>query len=183
MSSRRTSLVIAVVLVMAAACDGTLVAPARWNTIAAADRAAQFRTDSASYTFTTGSLGTEGRIRATLTNRSGRTMYFVSCRESTSLSIQRLDGERWTEFWSPVRNLCLSTPITVPNGGSHTFDIRVFAGKAGSNYYPKFESPLTTGLYRVMWHDAYFTYQDQLPWGEPVPESLRVSNRFVINAR
>lgn len=182
MSSHRTSLVIAASLIAATACGGSLVDPPRGNTIAAQHGVAQFRTDSAAYTFTTGSLGTEGRIRATLTNRSGRTMYFVSCRESTSLSIQRLDGSRWTEFWAPVRALCLSAPITVPDGGTHSFDIRVFAGKAGNDHYPKFGSPLRTALHRVIWHDAYFSYQDRLPWGETVPESLRVSNSFVINA-
>jgi hypothetical protein len=33
-----------------------------------------------------------------------------------------------------------------------------------------------------MWHNAYFSYQDRLPWGAPVPESQRVSNSFVIVA-
>ncbi|HYW33477.1 MAG TPA: hypothetical protein VE869_18390 [Gemmatimonas sp.] len=182
----RIRLAMAASLVMSAvtvaACNGSLVDPPRGNTIAAQDSAAQFKTNASSYAFTTTSIATEGSITATLTNRTGRTMYFVNCAGATGVSVQRLDGVRWTEFYAPVRNLCLSAPITVPNGGSHTFDIRVFAGKAGNNYYPKFESPLMTAVYRVMWHDAYFSYQDRLPWGEPVPESQRVSNSFVIRA-
>jgi hypothetical protein len=34
----------------------------------------------------------------------------------------------------------------------------------------------------MKWHDAYFTYQERLPWGEPVAEALRVSNSFSLVA-
>jgi hypothetical protein len=179
---RRIHLAFAALLTFTVACDDAIVDPSRSTTLAAQDSAALFQTDAPAYTFTTTSLGTEGRINATLTNRSGRTMYFVNCRGGTGISIERLEGERWTPFWSPVLLMCLSDPITVPNGGTYTFDIRVFGGRAGSNYHPQFAGPLTTGLYRLKWHDAYFSYQDRLPWGEPVPEAQRVSNSFVITA-
>ncbi|MES2522612.1 MAG: hypothetical protein V4617_07950 [Gemmatimonadota bacterium] len=148
----------------------------------AADSAALFQTDATTYTFATTEAGTQVRLRATFTNRSGRTIYFVNCHGGTSLTVQRLDGATWTDFWSPELPACLSAPITVASDGTHTFEIGVFAEKPGDNYYPKFAGPLTTGLYRVMWHNAYFTYQDRLPWGVPVPESQRVSNSFEINA-
>lgn len=182
MPVRRIHVALAMCLSLSAACNDSVVAPKRPNSVAAQDSAAQFRTDAATYAFTTTSVGTEGRIRATLTNRTGRTMYFVNCNGGTSLAVQRLEGEQWKSFWSPIRTLCLSAPITVADGGTHSFDIRVFGGKNGSNNYPQFVTPLTTGLYRVIWNDAYFTYQDRLPWGEPVPEAQRVSNSFVINA-
>lgn len=182
MSLRRTHLAFAAFLTLAAACDDAIVDPGQSSTLAAQDSAALFQTDATTYRFTTTGYGTEGRLRATLVNRSGRTMYFVNCRGGTSLTLQRLDGQQWTRFWSPVLLMCLSAPITVPDGGTHVFDILVFAGNAGSNYRPQFEGPLRTGLYRVIWHDAYFSYQDRLPWGEPVPEPLRVSNSFVIVA-
>lgn len=180
---RPLQLALAASVALVAACDDAIVDPKRSSTIAAQDSIALFQTDAPAYNFTTTSVGTEGRIVATLTNRSGRTMYFVNCIGATGLSVQRLDGDTWTRIWSPILPACLSAPITVPAGGTHTFDIRVFGGKAGSNSYPQFEGPLRTGLYRVMWHDAYFSYQSGLPWGEPVPESQRVSNSFVITAR
>jgi hypothetical protein len=178
----RIHLALAALLTLGAACSDSVMDPKRSRTIAAQDSAALFQTDAPAYTFTATGLGTEGRIRATLVNRTGRTLYFVNCNGATSLSIQRLDGEGWTWFWSPVLLDCLSPPITVPAGGTYTFDIRVHAGKAGSNQHPQFAGPLRTGRYRVIWHDAYFSYQSRLPWGEPVPESQRVSNSFVIVA-
>ena len=175
MSLRRTHLAFAAFLVLTTACDSAMVEPEP------AGSAALFQTDSATYTFVTTAVATEGRILTTLTNRSGRAMYFVNCSGRTSLSIQRLDGAQWTHFWSPVQLLCLSAPIIVQNGGMQAFDIRVFAGNAGSNVFPKFERPLVTGVYRAIWNEAYFNYQDR-QWSDPVPESLRVSNRFVIRA-
>lgn len=176
---RRIHLAFAALLTLTTACGDAIVEPGL------SDTAALFQTDSTSYTFVTSAVATQGRISTTLTNRTGRAMYFVNCNGGTSLSIQRLDGAQWKHFWSPVQLLCLSPPIVVQNGSTQAFDIRVFAGSAGSNVFPKFERPLVTGVYRVMWNDAYFNYQDRqngVPWSDPVPEALRVSNSFVIRA-
>lgn len=182
MPLRRISLLVTGCALLLASCSDSPFAPTRSSAIAAQDSAALFRTDAATYAFTSTDIGSEGRIRATLTNRTGRTLYFVNCNGGTSLELQRLEGDQWKAFWSPVLLSCLSPPITVPDGGTRLFDISVFAGRTGSKYYPQFASALRTGLYRVIWHDAYFSYQDRLPWGEPVPESQRVSNSFVITA-
>lgn len=182
MTFRLISLASAAALALLTSCGDSAFGPTRSSVIAAQDSAALFRTDSQAYALATTALGTEGRIRATFTNRSGRTMHFVNCGGATMLSMQELVGDRWTEFWSPAIDLCLSPPITVPNGGTHTFDIRVFSGKPGGNASPRFERPLRAALYRVIWHDAYFSYQDRLPWGESVPEPQRVSNSFTLSA-
>jgi hypothetical protein len=101
---------------------------------------ALFQTDSTTYTFVTGEVATEGRITATLTNRSGRTMYFGNCLGGTPMTLQRQEGSGWKDFWSSVQLLCLSPLIVVPDRGTRAFDMRVFAGTAGSNVYPKFPS-------------------------------------------
>lgn len=179
MSIRRIHLAFAAVLTLTTSCGDAMVDPGP------PDTAALFQTDSATYTFVTNAVATQGRILTTLTNRSGRAMYFVNCNRGTGLSIQRLDGARWTHFWSPVQLLCLSPPIIVQNGGTQAFDIRVFAGNAGNNVFPRFERPLVTGVYRVMWNEAYFNdpnRQNGRPSSDPVPEALRVSNSFVIRA-
>ena len=97
------------------------------------------------------------------------------------MSIPRLDGTQWTHFWSLTQLLCFSPPIIVQNGGTQAFDIRVSASKAGNNVFPQVEGLLVTRVYRLVWNEAYFNYLDR-PWSDPVPESLRVSNRFVIRA-
>ena len=175
----RTHLAFAAFLTLTTSCGTAVVEPGP------PEGAALFQTDSATYTFVTTAVATQGRIGTTLINRSGRAMYFVNCNGRTSLSIQRLEAAQWTHFWSPVQLLCLSPPIMVQNGGTQTFDIRDFAGNAGSNVFPKFERPLVTGVYRVIWNDAYFNYRDRqngVPWSDPVPVALRVSNSFVIRA-
>jgi hypothetical protein len=166
------------VLLLCAACGDSAIEPWQVTSFAAQDSVPQFRTDSTTYSLVTNSVGFEARIRVMFTNRSIRTMYFVNCLGATRISIQHFDGTRWSTFWSPIMAACLSAPITVRPGDTYAFEIRVFAGKPGSKVYPQFESTPDAGLYRVIWNDAYFSYQPRLPWGTPVPESQRVSNAF-----
>src|SRR5687767_378077 len=98
-------------LLLALACDDAILDPRRSGALAAQDSAALFHTDATTYAFRSTGVVTEGRIRATLNNRSGLKMYFVNCHGGTSLSLQRLDGARWMPFWSPVLLQCLSPPI------------------------------------------------------------------------
>ena len=68
MSIRRTHLAFVAFLTLATSCDDAMVEPGP------PDTAALFQTDSATYTFVTTAVATEGRILITLTNRSGRAM-------------------------------------------------------------------------------------------------------------
>ena len=37
-----------------------------------------------------------------------------------------------------------------------------------------------SGIYRAVWNSAVTRYQDQLPFGEPLPLAQRTSNRFTL---
>src|SRR5215217_5231115 len=76
------------------------------NGIAA--EAADFQTDSSSYTLRATSAGYEGVIGVTFTNRSDVTANFVNCGGATGVALQKLVGGEWTSVWSPAIPLCLS---------------------------------------------------------------------------
>ena len=59
----------------------------------------------------------------------------------------------------------------------------MFGGYPGSNAYPQFAVADPAGVYRAVWHDVLGSYQDRLPFGEPLPLSLRTSNRFTLTVQ
>lgn len=151
------------------------------NGIAAA--AADFQTDSSSYTLRTTTIAYEGVINVTYTNRSQVTANFVNCRGGTGVELQKLVAGEWKLAWSPVLLLCLSPPIVVPNAGQHQFAIPVFGGYPESNVFPRFSVAEIPGTYRLVWTNVVANYQDRLPFGDPLPLEHRVSNQFTIQVQ
>lgn len=170
--------VVAVAL-LSSACSKVSVEPDASRARVAQDSAALFRTDAASYTFTRTSFGTEGRIGVTLTNSTGRTMYFSNCNGAFGYSLERLDGDRWVYVWSPILPLCLSAPLVVPNGATRLFDTRVYGAAPSTNAAPVFEQPLVNGRYRLVFGPTFSDGRTSTT-GDAVPEAQRVSNSFVI---
>jgi hypothetical protein len=172
--------VVAVVVVGASvACEGATdpAAPAVGR-----DPLALFQTDSLHYTLSASSLGHEARVGVVFTNRTPRTAYFVNCNGATSISLEKLAGDQWQAVWTPPIPSCLSQPVTVPPGGSYRTDLRVFGARPGSNIIPQFTTTDLTGVFRLVWHEVVYDYQDRLPWGEPLPRESTVSNRFTLTA-
>jgi hypothetical protein len=48
---------------------------------------------------------------------------------------------------------------------------------------PRFPTNDVAGVYRLVWPDVVHDYQPSSPWGEPLPLTGRVSNRFVLTIR
>lgn len=144
------------------------------------DAAASFQTDSLAYTLRAGSVGYEGRVGVTLTNRSGRTAYIVNCNGATAVSFEKLVEGRWQAVWEPPIPACLSAPITVPAGETYRTSVYVFSGYPGTNWHPQFAGTEIAGVYRAVWHNVLRSFQPQLPFGEPLPLEARVSNRFAL---
>jgi hypothetical protein len=171
-------------LLLCAACSAPATPPAApAAATATADGAALFRTDSLAYTLRAGATGYEATIGVTFTNRSGGTAYFVNCRGATGVSLEKLVDGQWTAVYSPVINQCLSAPITVAAGATHRTQIAVSAGLPGSNVYPQFTVADVSGEYRAVWHHVLRSYQDRLPFGDPLPLESRISNRFSLTVR
>lgn len=146
------------------------------------DTAAMFQTDSLAYTLHTGTIGYQGDVGVTLTNRTAGTIYIVNCGGSTSVQLEKRVGVAWQGVWSPAIPLCLSPPITVPVGGAYRTRISIFGGYPGTNTFPQFLVADVTGEYRAVWGSVLSTYQDRLPFGETLPLESRTSNRFTLTA-
>lgn len=144
------------------------------------DASALFQTDSLGYTLAAGDRGYSGVIGVQFTNRTGQTVYFVNCNGATGVRLEKRIGDQWQSVWSPVLSACLSPPITVQPGATRDFRIAVFGGYPGSNTAPQFTVADIAGDYRAVWPDALRSYQDRLPFGEPLALAHRVSNTFVL---
>jgi hypothetical protein len=150
----------------------------------ARDTLALFQTDSLHYTLSVDptALGYQVQLGVVFTNRTPRTAYFVNCGGGTSISLEKLVGARWQTVWTPILLACLSSPITVPPGGTYRRQLDVFGARPGTNMMPQFSMTDLTGVYRLAWHEVVYDYQDHLPWGEPLAAEHTVSNRFTLTA-
>lgn len=142
--------------------------------------AALFRTDSVAYTLRARDNGYAATIGVTFTNRTSDTTYFVNCNGAVGVSLEKLIDGNWRNAWSPVLPACLSRPIAVAPGATRSMPIELFGGFPGSNVYPQFAVAEISGIYRAVWNSAVTRYQDQLPFGEPLPLAQRTSNRFTL---
>ena len=114
------------------------------------------------------------------TNSSDETVYLVNCNGSFALVLERLDGDEWKIAWAPVLLACLSAPITIRPGEVFQDTLRVWGSPPGTNTAPQFALQDPDGVYRIVWVDALSSFQDRLPFGERIPLSRRVSNRFIL---
>jgi hypothetical protein len=143
---------------------------------------ALFRTDSVAYTLRARDNGYAAVIGVKFTNRTSDTTYFTNCNGAVGVSLEKLTDGNWRNAWSPVMPACLSPPIAVAPGATRMMPIELFAGFPGGTAYPQFAVAEITGIYRAVWNSAVTRYQNQLPFGEPLPLAQRISNRFTLRA-
>ncbi len=167
-----------------AGCQDPTLAPdareAPSSVVSTRDTAALFQTDSLAYTLRAGVSGYEGEIGVTLTNRTNGTIYIVNCREATGVRLEKRTSTGWQTVWSPHIPSCMSAPIVVPVGGVRRTRIPIFGGYPNSNAHPQFSVADVAGEYRAVWGSVLSSYQDRLPFGEPLPLESRTSNRFTL---
>ena len=145
------------------------------------DVGALFQTDSLRYKLRASSMGYDGEIGVTFTNRTGETVYIVNCKQATAISLEKRMAGKWTKVWSPPIPLCLSPPITVAPGATYRTRVWIFGGYPGSNANPQFSVTDIAGEYRAVWGQVLSSYQTKsLPHGTPLPIDRRVSNRFLL---
>jgi hypothetical protein len=144
------------------------------------DSAALFQTDSLAYVLRADATTFDGAVGVTLTNRTGATLYIMNCGGSTGVTLEKRVSGQWQGVWSPGVLACLSPPITVSSGGTYRTNIRVSGGFPQSNLYPQLATADVAGEYRLVWRSVLSSYQDPLPFGEPLPLEWRVSNRFTL---
>jgi hypothetical protein len=140
---------------------------------------APIRTDQSHYAFRHAFFGPETTIVATLHARQN--LYVVNCNGAIMAGMQRLVGGKWVQAWGAVTNACLSEPIVIAAGKTHTDPIILRPG-AGAVIYPKEARQLIEpGTYRVVWHGVLTSFDFRArPLGPEVPVEQRASAPFVI---
>jgi hypothetical protein len=144
------------------------------------DANALFQTGSLEYTLRRNSWGFETIVDVVFMNSTSRTAHFLNCRGGTHVRLEKLVDDAWKAVWNPVLLDCLSAPISVEPGQSTSLSIWVAGSLPGTNHYPQFQTTELSGIYRLAWFDLVHDYQASPPWGEPLPEGARISNRFAI---
>jgi hypothetical protein len=159
-------------------CDGPEQA-----TPPAQPRGIEFRTDHERYTLSQVSGGLVVNIPFTYLNRTGRTIYVANCRQIEQIALEKKRCEQWIPAWAGAYAACLSPPLVIPRGSSHSGAVDVFAGTPGSSFYPQFQVSDPEGTYRLVWNHLYWSFDpNRYPFGEELPSELRVSAEFTLAA-
>jgi len=145
-------------------------------------REAPIRTDRSAYTVGSGQFGPELKIVSTLRAPADRAVYVVNCNGAISPGLQRRAGDTWVDAWIAATDACLSAPIVIPPGGTHTAELLIRPG-AGAVLYPRPNNDtLEPGTYRVVWHGALTSFDaNTRPFGPDLPLEQRVSAPFTID--
>ena len=139
------------------------------------------QTEALEYRLIETAIGYETEIPYSFTNRTGSKVFLANCKGNVSPGLERNHDGQWVPDWTPVKLMCLSSPVVILRGDEYHDTLRVFAGPFGSNLHPQFKSEDVGGVYRLRWEGAYSTYDpDQYPFGKELPLGLRVSNSFVL---
>jgi hypothetical protein len=145
--------------------------------------AAVLRTDAPEYRLRRQDGILEAEIGFTFRNETDRPVYVVNCNRIAPPTLEKLDGGQWVRVWEAAVPLCLSPPIVIEPGTTHTDTLHFTAGPRGGDIYPQLGVDDPTGTYRLVWHRLVFDYdEDRDGFGEPVPLEQRVSNRFVFRS-
>ena len=139
-----------------------------------------FRTDSSSYTLRPDNIGYSALINVEYTNSTPDTVYFINCNGVTGVTFEKLVDSTWKMAWLPGMNACLSAPIVVPPGSKRQFPTHAFARRTGEAQSGEFTIDDAPGTYRIVWPHTVASYQSSPPFGDSLPLTQRVSNRFVL---
>ena len=140
------------------------------------------QTDATTYQLVSDADGLSTEIPYVFENRTGASVYLVNCNGVFALRLERLERGQWNVAWSPVLPLCLSPPIVIEAGATFAATLHVWGSPPNQNSAPSFDVADPSGTYRLVWDAALSSFQDYLPFGEPIPFPYRVSNPFTLRA-
>lgn len=145
---------------------------------------APIHTERNSYRFSAGEFGPELTIVARFMAGTDGPVYIVNCNGAFSWRLQKLVDDAWVDAWAASLDACLSSPIIVPAGGSHT-STHLIRPRAGAVLNPSgSQDEVGTGTYRIVWDGVLRSFDPgHRPFGKEVPLDQRVSNPFSVAAR
>ena len=154
------------------ACHKDVLVPTR-------DKGAPVQTDATTYVLVRDGVGWRTSIAFEFRNIALDTLYIVNCDRATQVALEQQGGGSWSTFWSPVVQLCLSSPIVIPPGATYTDTLSVWGAEPGHNVIPEFPSTDLDGVYRVVWNNVVLHYgTGPQGFGTPAPMQFRYSNAF-----
>lgn len=120
-------------------------------------------------------------IVSTFTNSTADTVYLHPCgRSQPSFYLEKWVSNAWRAAYSPPCPMILMLdPPRVAPGASRTDTARVRASLA-PNTAPRFEMDPASGTYRLIYAQAYQSWQTNQGPGELLPLAKRVSAAFQI---
>jgi hypothetical protein len=148
------------------------------------DVEAPFQTDSLSYGLLPAPHGVPAlvaRIGISFTNPTGDTLRVLErCQDGPWMILEREVEGGWIQAWESAGPACIGLYREVPPGAGYDDTVHFFGGLRGSDHWPQFELDLLDGVYRLRWVEVVREFDPfaPAPQVEPVPEPLRVSNRF-----
>ena len=142
---------------------------------------APITTDRSRYVMEEGPFGPETTIATTFTAPPATTVYIVNCNGAFSPGLQKLIDGAWVDVWAAETNQCLSLPIVIPPGGSHSTTMTVESSADSRVESRTSDRRIGTGTYRAVWYGLYTSFDmNQYPFGDELPVDQRVSAPFEI---
>lgn len=131
-------------------------------------------TDRSEYALVEGAYGPQVRIVASFTAPEDSAVFIVNCNGAITTGLQRRDGSEWRNAWIAETNGCMSAPIVVDPGATHTETMAVVSRDPGSGLIQR-------GTYRVAWHNMYTSFDpESLSAGVELPLAQRISAPIFI---
>ena len=148
------------------------------------DVEAPFQTDSLSYGLRPALQGVPAlvaRIGISFTNATGDTIRVLErCQDGPRMILEREVEGGWLQAWESAGPACIGLYREVPPGSGYQDTVDFFGGLRGSDHWPQFELDDLDGVYRLRWVEVVREFDPfaPVPQVEPIPERLRISNRF-----
>ena len=147
------------------------------------DTGAPIQTERLRYTFAAGSPArADIAIAFEFTNAGPDTLYFVGCYNGVLPVLQKKQGSAWVTARLIVPPPCFRL-ITIPPRTTRADTLPVcYPTSPTTSSCPPWQAEGVDGVYRLWAMGAYFHY-DPVAGGRPVPDSLRISNEFVLELK
>jgi hypothetical protein len=119
-------------------------------------------------------------IPYTYTNRTGDSVYLTNCNGDVSPSLQRRVDGKWTGWWYPVMNECLSPPVVIAPGAVYRDSLGIMLGRQDREVYEQLVAARSLEV-RLDWQQALTSFSaEKYPFGPQLPLEQRVSNAFTL---
>ncbi len=139
-------------------------------------------TDKPTYTLTNTGSVIEVNIPFTYENRLQQTVFLERCSGILPPTLERKIGDEWRTAWEPNEYCRSESALALRPGVRWVDTLHLYAHPFGGERKPQFQTSNVAGIHRLQWSHVLRSFNPkQKPFGDPVPERLRISNEFQLN--